>query len=139
MKQLAHATKSTSASPRQIYALWSDIDNWHTFDDGIEWAKLDGPFRQGATYRIKPKGGPTVRASVVQDSSPTRFVDRSHLFGAELEFDHKISTDATGTIVEIAITMSGPMSWFWSRILGKDQQSDLEKSISKLVETAEQE
>lgn len=139
MKLLAQTSLTTSASPQAVYALWADVNNWHTFDDGIEWAKLNGPFAEGATYTIKPKGGPKVKATVVTDQPPTRFIDVSHLWGAKLRFDHTITTTEGISTVEIINTIDGPLAWLWAKILGKDQQADLERSVQKLVATAEAE
>ena len=35
------------------------------------------------------------------------------------------------------MSISGPLSFLWAKILGKNQQADLEKSTAKLIAKAE--
>lgn len=137
MITLAQATQHTNAKPDAIFALWADIDHWTDFDDGIEWAKLIDTFTAGGHYALKPKGGPKVNATIEVVEPSRRFVDVSHLPGAKLRFDHTITEHAGTTRVSIVMTLSGPLSWFWAKILGKNQQADLEKSTTNLIAKAE--
>lgn len=137
MKILAQTTKKTNATPEAIFNLWKDIDNWADYDNGIEWAKLTDNFSVGGRYTIKPKGGPTVKATILVIEPNKRFIDVSHLLGAKLTFDHTLMQEDGVTIVNLVMTISGPMSWLWTKILGKDQQSDLEASTDALIAKAE--
>lgn len=137
MITLASTTQTTNAKPSAIFALWADIDHWHEFDEGIEWAKLTTGFTAGGHYTIKPKGGPKVTADILIVEPNKRFADVSHLPGAKLHFDHRISQQNSKTTIEITMTLSGPLAWLWAKILGKNQQSDLEKSTASLIAKAE--
>lgn len=138
MQILAQTTRQTKAKPEAIFALWADIDNWAAYDTGIEWSKLKDSFSAGGHYTLKPKGGPKVRATILVVELNKRFIDVSHLLGAELKFDHTITTQRSGTTtVGITMTISGPLGWIWKRILGKNQQSDLEQSTANLIAKAE--
>ena len=137
MIQLAQTTQRTNAKPEAIFALWKDIDNWAETDKGIEWARLTDNFSAGGHYVIKPKGGPKTKATILLVEPNKRFVDISHLFGAKLQFEHSIAQQNGMTIVNIVMTLSGPLSWIWARILGKNQQADLELSTTQLIAKAE--
>jgi hypothetical protein len=137
MTALARTTQTTRARPATVFALWADINHWADFDDGIEWAKTDEAFRAGSHYVIKPKGGPQVKSTILLVEPPTRFVDVAHLFGAQLKFDHAISEQDGITTVGVVMTISGPLSWFWTKLLGKNQQADLEKATANLLKIAE--
>lgn len=138
MITLAKTTQQTIASPKAIFALWADIDHWADYDDGIEWAKLTDEFKVGGHYTIKPKGGPKVKADIMVVQPNQRFVDISRLMGAKLKFDHMLTQHADVTVIDITMTVSGPLAWLWAKILGKDQQADLEKSTTQLITKAEQ-
>jgi len=137
MKTLANTLQQTTAEPRKIFALWEDINHWNEYDQGIEWAKLDGSFRAGENYTLKPKGGPKVRATILEVVSNQKFVDVSHLFGAKLMFNHTLTRENTMTNVAVTMTVSGPLGWLWARILGKNQQADIEQSTTNLIAKAE--
>ena len=138
MITLAQTTQSTTAKPSAVFSLWADINHWTDFDSGIEWAKLDQPFKAGSHYTIKPQGGPTVHATIEVVEPNNRFIDVSHLLGAKLRFDHSIVTHNNNSEVTIIMTLEGPLVWLWKKILGKNQQTDLEKSTASLIAKAEQ-
>ncbi len=137
MKILAQTTQQTTATSDAIFALWADIDHWADYDKGIEWAKLTDSFSAGGHYTLKPKGGPKVTATILVVEPNQKFIDVSHLPGADLKFDHIIRQEAGRTSVSLVMTISGPLSWLWAKILGKNQQSDLEQSTANLIAKAE--
>ena len=137
MITLATTTQQTVAKPQAIFALWQDIDHWADFDDGIEWAKLTDTATAGGHYVIKPKGGPKVKATIMTAEPNSRFVDLSQLFCAKLNFDHRLTKKNNITTVTITQTLDGIFTPIWAKILGKDQQADLEKSTAKLIAKAE--
>lgn len=137
MKILAQTTVQTKAKPEAIFKLWADINHWADHDKGIEWAKLTDTFMAGGHYTIKPKGGPKVKATILVVEQNKRFVDVSHLLGAKLKFDHSLTQQANTTSVSVTMSLSGPLGWLWAKILGKNQQADLEESTVNLVAKAE--
>lgn len=137
MKILAQTTQQTKAKPEAIFALWADIDHWNDYDKGIEWAKLTDSFTTGGHYTIKPKGGPKVSATILVVEPNKKFIDVSHLLGAKLKFDHRITEQSGSVSVSLVMTISGPLSWLWAKILGKNQQADLEQSTANLIAKAE--
>lgn len=137
MITLAKTHQTTIAKPTNIFNLWADINRWAEYDEGIEWAKLTDTFIEGGHYVIKPKGGPTVKATIITIEPNRRFIDVSHLPGAKLTFDHLLTEENGQTIVSITVTLHGPLAWLWAKILGKNQQADLEKSTANLIKKAE--
>ena len=57
-------TVETTASPAAIWNIWQDVENWNTWDAGIEYSRLDGPFQTGTTGILKPKEGPLVKTKL---------------------------------------------------------------------------
>ena len=41
-------TVTTTASPDDVWALWSDIGSWHAWDPAVERVALEGHFAEGA-------------------------------------------------------------------------------------------
>ncbi len=59
------------------------------------------------------------------------------MLGARLKFDHVINHENGHTAVNIIVTIGRPTGWLWAKILGKNQQSDLERSTRNLIKKAE--
>ncbi len=138
MKTLAQTTQQTTATPETIFKLWADVDNWAAYDHGIKWAKLTDDFSAGGHYTLKPRGGPKVKATILMVEPNKRFIDVSHLLGAKLKFDHKIIKENDHIVVSITMTIDGPIGWLWAKILGKNQQADLEQSTANLIAKAKE-
>jgi hypothetical protein len=111
---------------------------WPEWNLDVDWVRLDGPFAQGVTGTLKPKGGPKVRfvvESLVQDKE---FVDVSLLAGARLTFAHHVTEAAGGgCAVHVQISMSGPLGWLWNRILGKGLRTSVQPDLERLARVAE--
>jgi Polyketide cyclase / dehydrase and lipid transport len=133
---LGSASVTTNAPPAAIFARWADMATWPEWNLDTEWVRLDGPFREGATGVLKPKGGPKVPFTVEQ-LTPERFVDVSRLLGARLTFDHRVSTSPAGTTVAVEVTLSGPLAPAWRLILGKGIAASVQPDLDRLARCAE--
>jgi hypothetical protein len=136
MTTLAAASATSTASPAAFFARWADMATWTEWNTDTEWVRLDGPFGQGATGVLKPKGGPKV-TFVVEKLTDTEFVDVSLLLGARLTFAHHIVATPTGSRLEISVSLTGPLSRVWNLILGKGLKASLQRDLDLLVSTAE--
>lgn len=136
MIAIARAHVAATTPPSAIFERWADVATWPQWNADTEWVRLDGDFTQGGTGVLKPKGGPKVKF-VIEKLTDTEFVDVSRLVGARLTFSHVVTPSADGCLVDIAITMSGPLAWLWNRILGKGLASSVQPDLDALARAAE--
>ncbi|GAB1691195.1 SRPBCC family protein [Krasilnikovia sp. M28-CT-15] len=137
MKTIATAAITTDVPAQAFFARWADMTTWPEWNTDIEWVRLDGPFRPGATGRMKPKGGPVTRFVVTALVPEREFTDVSLLLGARLTFQHLVTTDAGGsTTVSVRATMTGPFSFFWTAVLGKGIARGLTADLARLEAAA---
>lgn len=50
---------TTTADPKAVWRLWTDVSTWQDWDKGLKNAELDGPFETGARGKIIPLSGPS--------------------------------------------------------------------------------
>jgi hypothetical protein len=136
MTTIATAQATSTAAPAAFFAKWADMATWPEWNNDTEWVRLDGPFTQGATGTLKPKGGPKVPFRV-ERLSDTEFVDVSKLIGARLTFDHQVTTGPEGTTVTVTVSIDGPLRWFWTKVMGGDIAKSVESDLDALVLAAE--
>jgi uncharacterized membrane protein len=138
MIDIATGQITSTAPPAAFFERWADMATWPEWNLDVDWVRLDGPFAQGVTGTLKPKGGPKVRfvvESLVQDKD---FVDVSLLAGARLTFAHHVTEAAGGgCTVHVQISMSGPLGWLWNRILGKGLRTSVQPDLERLARVAE--
>jgi hypothetical protein len=136
MIAIASAHVAVAASPSAVFDRWVDVATWPQWNADTEWVRLDAAFTQGGTGVLKPKGGPKVKF-VIEKLTETEFVDVSRLVGARLTFNHRVTPTVGGCVVDVAITMSGPLAWLWNRILGKGLAASVQPDLEALANVAE--
>lgn len=137
MTQIATATATTSALPAGFFAKWADMATWPEWNTDTEWVRLDTPFVEGATGKLKPKGGPAVKFVVTRLVPEREFVDVSKLIGARLEFAHHVTRVDDVTTVTVEISITGPLGWLWTKALGKDLAAAAQPDLDGLVAAVE--
>ena len=87
-----HTTHSelTSAEPRHIWSLWSDVTNWPVWDVGISSAVPKDRFEPGHSFMLTPKGAPQPVEVTFTDVKPNvGFSDEAKLpFGTIRTIHH---------------------------------------------------
>ena len=136
MSHLATATVTSAASPAAFFARWADMASWPEWNLDTEWVRLDGPFAEGATGTLKPRGGPKVTFTV-ERLSATEFIDVSALLGARLRFAHHISNTAGATDVRVEVSITGPLAALWRLILGRGIRASVQPDLERLATAAE--
>jgi Polyketide cyclase / dehydrase and lipid transport len=136
MSHLATAAVTSAAEPDAFFARWGDMATWPEWNLDTEWVRLDGPFVEGATGTLKPKGGPRVRF-VVERLTDTEFVDTSKLFGARLTFRHRVSGTGGTTDVRVDVSIRGPLALVWRVILGRGIKQSVQPDLERLAAAAE--
>jgi hypothetical protein len=136
MTTIATASATSSAPPSAFFARWGDMATWPEWNTDTAWVRLDGPFAEGATGTLKPKGGPKVRFEVTR-LDDEHFVDVSRMPGGRVTFAHRIATTEAGTRVDVTVSIDGPLGMVWRRILGGGFRTSLQPDLDALVATAE--
>lgn len=125
------------AQPKAFFDRWADMATWPEWNTDTEWVRLDGPFIQGATGQLKPKGGPRVNFVIEKLVADKEFLDVSRLLGARLSFRHEVSRSDGKTNVEVTVSMDGPLAWFWNLILGNGFRATAQQDLDNLVTAVE--
>jgi polyketide cyclase/dehydrase/lipid transport protein len=138
MTTIATAAVISSATPAAFFAEWADMASWPEWNLDTEWVRLDGPFVEGATGQLKPKGGPKVGFVVARLVDGEEFTDVSTLLGARLTFRHLVAVADGGTTVSVDVTLTGPLAPVWRLILGKGIRESMQPDLDRLARRAEQ-
>ena len=101
-----------------VWAVYTDVARWAIWADDILWARLDGPFGSGTTGRVRYRGTPPLKFSVLAVEAPHSYVTEVPLPLARLTFDHRLSPMPHGTRIVERITLSGPLSGLLGRVQG---------------------
>lgn len=134
---IVRQTVETTASPADIWHVWQDVDNWNTWDHGIEFSTIDGPFEEGTTGTLKPKGGPLVQTLLTRVEPMKMFVDESKLFLARIIVSHFLDGSKGKTQVTHQIEMTGPLAFLFAFLIGRKMKKNLLQEMQAMVRKAE--
>ena len=81
---------TTSASRSTIWALWTDINNWSSWNAGVEQAKLSGPFVVGAEFSMTPSGQDAMTSRLIRVEEGVAFIDETVLGDICVTVEHRI-------------------------------------------------
>ena len=71
----SHSIVTKEVTKEQMWKLFADVNNWHTWDEGIEFAKMEGEFEKGNFFTLRPKGGPNVKVELLETVENKSFLD----------------------------------------------------------------
>ncbi|MFN9215250.1 MAG: SRPBCC family protein [Gemmatimonadota bacterium] len=133
------ASAWTSATPEQVWARWTDVGHWSTWDASLRASALRGPFAVGSRGDLQPTSGP--RASfILTDVVPHRaFSNRMRLPLATIDFVHTLDLGADGrTRITHRIEIDGPLGALFVRLIGRGAADTLPAAVAALARQAEE-
>jgi len=120
----------------RVWQVWSDIDRWHTWQDDIEYAKLDGEFKAGNVFQFKPKGGPKINIELVKVEPGSVFVDLTRFPFATMVGAHEFIDHGDQLEIKTTISISGPLSFICRKLVAENVADSLEQQTERLIAQA---
>lgn len=120
----------------KLWKVWIDVNQWPTWQDDIESAKIEGKFEAGNTFAMRPKGGPNVKIRILRADKCVNFTDLTKFPLAEMTGSHDFIRHGDEIELKTTMTVKGPLSFLWARIVAKDIVASLPQQTERLVERA---
>lgn len=121
-------------SKEEIYTKWADINNWHTFNDDIEYAKLDGEFKEGNFFTLGLKGGQKVKIQLLKIEENKSFTDLTKFPLARMYGIHEICEKNGKIEMKATIKIEGILSFLWKKIVAQGVAEKLGDDMDRLIE-----
>lgn len=136
MRRYIHETRCTT-DPDRLYRALTDIRRWPEWGGDLEWATIDTEATTGASFTLRPKGGPDVAMLIEAAEAPRRFVDLAKLPFARMRTSHEFTPEGRETLITIVIEVFGPLAFLWDRIIARRQAADTPQQTRRLIAFAE--
>lgn len=130
-------TVVTTAPAVAIWQVWQDVANWNTWDYGIEFSSINGPFKEGTSGTLKPKGGPLVHTKLTHVEPMKAFVDESKLPFARIIVSHFLKEKEGKIEVTHKIEMKGLLAFLFAYLIGRTMKKNLPEEMEAMVKKAE--
>lgn len=137
--QVEHRVRIRAAAS-QVYAIYQQVERWHTWDPDTKRASLDGPLAAGARGKLVPTKGQAVPMVVTQAEPDRLFTVESVIPGFKMVFEHLINPlpGAAGEVEVIhRVTFSGLLSFVLGRMVAKTVDQGLPRTLANLKALAE--
>jgi hypothetical protein len=132
----SHSITTKEISSSELWAVYTDINNWHKWDDEIEYAKLEGEFAEGKFFELKPKGGPKVKIQIIKAIQNKQFKDLTKFPLAKMYGNHEFEETPEGLKVTVTMTVEGPLGFIWRKLVAEDIVKGLPEKFSEQVKYA---
>ena len=132
----SYSVITKDVTKEQMWMLFADVNNWNTWDEGIEFAKLNGSFEKGNHFTLKPKGGPKVKVELLETVPNKSFLDVTKFPLAKMYDNHTFEETPNGLKITNTISVKGVLSFLWIRLVAQNIVNALPLDVKKQIETA---
>ena len=120
----------------QVWVVWTDVNNWHVWQDDIEYARLAGEFSAGTVIAFRPKGGPEISIATTEVSPRQSFVDMTSFPLAKMRDSHVLNARPEGVEIVSMLSVEGPLSFVWVKLVAEGIAKSMEQQTEALVRRA---
>jgi hypothetical protein len=119
-----------------IWRIWTDINNWTTWHDDLDYCKIEGDFAVGNHFMLKPEGAPAVKIMLTQINKGYSFTDCTTFFGAKMYDTHSMMETENGLELTNTLIVKGPLKWLWIKLVAKNVADSIPHETENLAKLA---
>jgi len=132
----SHSIVTKEVTKEQMWKLFADVNSWHTWDKGIEFAKLEGKFEKGNYFTLRPKGGPNVKVELLATIENKSFLDVTKFPLAKMYDSHTFEETKDGLKITNTISMKGLLGFLWVKIVAQKIADALPTDMQEQIKAA---
>ncbi|HMD02082.1 MAG TPA: SRPBCC family protein [Candidatus Baltobacteraceae bacterium] len=131
-------SRSTTASPERVWAVWSDPNNWSRWNSGIRACELSGPLADGTLGKMETTRGSKHTVTFAGVEPPRRFtLSMSGPPLATITFICEVEPSGFGSTVSQSVAFSGPLAFVFGPMLGEQMADHFVPVLDDLAAAAE--
>ena len=131
------ASTTINAPIARVFALYSDVGNWPSWDPDLKASSLKGAFASGAVGEVKPHSGPKSELKFVEVIQGKSVRMECKLPLGMMHFDYELHTQGGSTVATHRTAISGLLAPLWSRLIGSGMKKSLPAALAGLKSAAE--
>jgi hypothetical protein len=128
-----HSKVYKDIKKEDIWHIWTDVNNWATWHEDLDYCKLDGSFIVGNYFKLKPKGAPAVKIELIEIEEGRRFTDCTKFFGAKMYDTHALEETADGLRLTNTLVVTGPLKFLWVKLVAQNVAETVPQEMDALV------
>lgn len=121
-----------------IWRLWTDVNNWSSWHGDLEYCKMEGPFKVGNHFMLKPKGVKAVKIMITDIKEGYEFTDCTRFPGAKMYDTHTLEETPDGLLLTNKLVVTGILQWLWVILVAKNVADTVPEECDSLIALARQ-
>ena len=99
----------TTATPTQIWRLFSDVASWKKWNSGVKHIEIHGPFADGTTFSMQIPGGHILTSTLLDVKENESFSDKTVIKDTHVVVEHNIICRPSGqNLIRYRTVIDGP-------------------------------
>lgn len=131
-----YSKRYTGVKKDNIWRLWIDINNWPQWHGDLDYCKLEGEFKEGNHFMLKPKGVSPVKIVLTEINEGKSFTDCTTFFGAKMYDTHSMEETPEGLLLSNKLVVTGPLRWVWIKLVAQHVADTVADEMDALVNLA---
>jgi len=123
---------------KDIWRLWTDVNNWPQWHEDLDFCKLEGPFEVGNHFFLKPKGIKPVKIVLMEVIDQQSFTDCTAFFGAKMYDTQSMEETPQGLRLTNTVRVTGPLAWLWIKLVAQNVAATAPREMETVVKLARQ-
>lgn len=121
-----------------VWRIWTDVNNWPNWHGDLDYCKLEGEFKVGNYFYLKPKGVKSVKIMLTEIDEGISFTDCTSFFGAKMYDTHAMEETSAGLKIINTLVVTGPLRWVWIKLVAQNVADTVSEETEALAELAKQ-
>ena len=140
VKFYASYTATSDALAHDVWAIWTDVNNWKNWDHGIAHTEIKDSFKAGNTFSLTPQGGEPIEITLKTVTQGEEFSDEAALpFGTIRNVHHMRSVGTKLQLThEIHADIEEESAGFFGKEIWPHMQSGLPEAVINLLSLVQQ-
>lgn len=131
-----HSKLYTGVKKETVWRIWTDINSWPTWHDDLDSCTIEGSFKVGNHFMLKPKGMSPVKIMLTEINEGKSFTDSTSFFGAKMYDTHTLEEKPEGLLLSNKLVVTGPLSWLWIKLVAQHVADTIPNETDALVKLA---
>ncbi|WP_416418816.1 polyketide cyclase [Paenarthrobacter aromaticivorans] len=128
----------TTAAPEGLWRLWTDVENWGSWNAEIERVEIDGPFAVGSQILMTPPGDDPIQLRIAEMVDGELFVDEARFDELLIRTAHRLDRLDGGRVrVVYRMEITGAGADQVGPEIGPAITADWPDTMASLVELAQ--
>lgn len=116
-----------------VWKVWVDINNWPKWHGDLDYCQLEGDFKAGNYFMLKPKNMKAVKIILTNVIDGHLFTDCTSFFGAKMYDTHEVEEILNGVKLTNKLVVNGPLSWLWIKLVAQNVANTVPDEMESLI------